>query len=73
MVTPIPWPVRWMNCSPYPAAVITFLGLPVNVLARHARPYRFHRRLLRPSHDFMHLAYLGRGWPTETVRVVSEP
>ena len=23
VVTPMPWPVRWMNCSPYPASVIT--------------------------------------------------
>ena len=23
VVTPIPCPVRWMNCSPYPASVIT--------------------------------------------------
>src|SRR6516164_2458528 len=33
---------------------------PVDVLARHARPYRIDRRLLRSPHDLVHLAYLGR-------------
>ena len=55
----MPWPVRWMNCSPYPASVITCAGGPVDLLAGDAGPDRLDAGLLRLPHDLVHLADLG--------------
>ena len=60
VVTPMPWPVRWMKYSPYPASVITCAGHPVDLLARDTRPDRLERGLLGRADDLVDLALLVR-------------
>ena len=73
VVVPMPWPVRWMNCSPYPASVIT---------ARAARSTSWHATPGRTASTPACWAsrttsctsrMSSDGSPTQTVRLVSDP
>ena len=59
VVMPMPWPVRWMNCSPYPASVITCRAARSISWQATPGPDRLDAGLLRLPDDLVHLADLG--------------
>ena len=58
VVTPMPWPVRWMNCSPYPASVMTWRA--ARSISWQATPGRTASTpaCCACAHDLVHLADL---------------